>query len=68
MPYISEEPMRSLGLSLPVRLVTEVDKIRGDVNRSRYVQRLIEKYAIQTGSKVLATEDQPVPVAKRSKS
>jgi len=35
--------MRRLCLSLPKEIVQRIDKEKGDVNRSRYVTRLIEK-------------------------
>jgi hypothetical protein len=31
------------GLSLPVRLMQEIDKNRGDIPRSRYLLRVLEK-------------------------
>lgn len=46
MPYTSGQQMQTFGCSLPKALIEEVDRIRGDVNRSRYIQRLIEKHAI----------------------
>ena len=34
---------KAFGISLPTELITTIDKLRGDVTRSRYIQRLIEK-------------------------
>ena len=43
MPYRSPEVMQGFGVKLPQTLVEKIDVARGDVNRSRYIQRLIEK-------------------------
>ena len=31
------------GISLPIHLVKQIDELRGDVTRSRFIQRLIEE-------------------------
>lgn len=46
MPYKSAQVMQNFGCSLPKDLLEQIDILRGDTNRSRYIQRLIEKYAI----------------------
>jgi metal-responsive CopG/Arc/MetJ family transcriptional regulator len=37
------QEVRNLGLTLPSDLVKKIDRIRGDVPRSRFIRRLIEK-------------------------
>ena len=34
--------VKTFGCSLPKPLLVKLDNVRGDVNRSRYIQRLIE--------------------------
>ena len=34
---------KSIGLSLPIEVMARIDSERGDVSRSRYLYRLIEK-------------------------
>jgi metal-responsive CopG/Arc/MetJ family transcriptional regulator len=36
-----------VGVSLPERLVKQVDALRGDVTRSKYLQRLLEKVVLE---------------------
>ena len=45
MPYThrNQVVMQGFGVRLPQTLVEKIDMARGDVNRSRYLQRLIEK-------------------------
>ena len=43
MPYRNQVVMRGFGVRLPQTLVQQIDAARGDVNRSHYIQRLIEK-------------------------
>ena len=35
--------IRITGISLPVRIVDIIDSQRGDINRSKYILRLLEK-------------------------
>lgn len=39
----------STGLSLPAELVRKIDRERGDISRSRYILRLLEKLYIDYG-------------------
>jgi hypothetical protein len=47
--YIATITMREVtkrsnfGVTLPSQLTSKLDKIRGDVSRSRYIMRLVEK-------------------------
>ena len=43
MPYRRQEIMQGFGVRLPQILVERIDVARGDINRSRYIQKLIEK-------------------------
>ena len=36
-------PFRFIGMSLPSNLLTEVDHRRGDIPRSMYVRKILEK-------------------------
>jgi metal-responsive CopG/Arc/MetJ family transcriptional regulator len=36
-----------VGVSLPERLLKQVDALRGDVTRSKYLQRLLEKIVLE---------------------
>ena len=59
--------MQGFGITLPQTLVERVDVARGDVNRSRYIQRLIEKNmnAIpQILPKVEAPRESVIPASK----
>lgn len=40
MPPISK---LAFGISLPIELVEQIDRLRGDVTRSRFIMRLIEE-------------------------
>jgi metal-responsive CopG/Arc/MetJ family transcriptional regulator len=40
---MSKWNVKTFGCSLPKALLKTLDTIRGDVNRSRYIQRLVEK-------------------------
>jgi len=70
MPVKSPVKLKGFGVNLPELLVEEVDILRGDVNRSRYIQRLIEDNlkinTIQAGAKALTTA-QSVPSTKRKR-
>jgi metal-responsive CopG/Arc/MetJ family transcriptional regulator len=40
----NEDKAEKLGITLPVKLLQEIDKNRGDVPRSKYIRRAIESY------------------------
>ncbi len=42
---------RPFGISLPKDLLELIDKKRGDVNRSRYITRILEKNTVNKGNK-----------------
>jgi metal-responsive CopG/Arc/MetJ family transcriptional regulator len=39
-----EEKTEKLGITLPISLLQKIDKIRGDVPRSKFIRRAIETY------------------------
>jgi hypothetical protein len=39
----AEMTYRKLGITMPQMLVNQMDKVRGDIPRSRYLVRLVEK-------------------------
>jgi metal-responsive CopG/Arc/MetJ family transcriptional regulator len=43
----------STGLSLPTELVRKIDNERGDISRSRYILRLLEKLYIGYGQQLV---------------
>jgi metal-responsive CopG/Arc/MetJ family transcriptional regulator len=40
-----------LGITLPISLLKQIDKNRGDVPRSTYIRRAVESYLKASGSK-----------------
>ena len=59
--------VRTFGCSLPKPLLEKLDTVRGDVNRSRYLQRLVEKNIntiAQIHPKVWAPEGNVLPLSK----
>ena len=43
-----------MGISLPIKILAEIDEKRGDVSRSRFISRILEKNTqTQTENKVL---------------
>ena len=70
MPYRNQVVMQGFGVRLPQNLVEQIDVARGDVNRSRYIQRLIEKNLnaiVQTNPQVAPPERSVLPVAARKR-
>lgn len=45
------------GLSLPIELMRQIDSERGDISRSRYVLRILEKQYAFEGKKVVDSLD-----------
>ena len=39
------------GITLPIALVKQVDKVRGDIPRSTFIRRAVEQYIQAKGSK-----------------
>jgi metal-responsive CopG/Arc/MetJ family transcriptional regulator len=35
---------KKVGITLPISLVKQVDKVRGDIPRSTYIRRSVEQY------------------------
>jgi metal-responsive CopG/Arc/MetJ family transcriptional regulator len=42
--FYNEEKTEKLGITLPISLLQKIDKIRGDIPRSKYIRRAIESY------------------------
>jgi metal-responsive CopG/Arc/MetJ family transcriptional regulator len=40
----SQDRTQKLGITLPISLLEKIDKIRGDIPRSKYIRRAIESY------------------------
>ena len=40
---------KSAGISIPTDLLSEIDKNRGDISRSRYIVRIIEQVYFKKG-------------------
>ena len=67
MPYRNQVVMQGFGVRLPQTLVEQIDMARGDVNRSRYIQRLIENNMnaiVQTNPQVSPPERFVLPSTK----
>jgi metal-responsive CopG/Arc/MetJ family transcriptional regulator len=61
MLTVTKSKVRSFGVSLPQTLFEKLDVIRGDINRSRYIQRLIEsKIAILQIQPQVAPQEESV--------
>ena len=45
------------GLSLPIELMRQIDSERGDISRSRYLLRILEKQYAFEGKKVVGSLD-----------
>lgn len=68
MPYKSPVTLKKFGCSMPELLVEQIDVARGDINRSRYIQRLIEKNMntiVQTNPQVTRPERFVLPSTTR---
>jgi metal-responsive CopG/Arc/MetJ family transcriptional regulator len=40
----NEDKTEKLGITLPVKLLQEIDDIRGDVPRSKFIRRAVESF------------------------
>jgi metal-responsive CopG/Arc/MetJ family transcriptional regulator len=43
------------GISIPLNILEEIDAVRKDIPRSRFIVRMIQENLLQSGSKVGAT-------------
>jgi hypothetical protein len=48
----------SIGLSLPAKLVHRLDRERGDIPRSRFVVRILERVYLNPGTNFEATKQE----------
>ena len=46
---------KSAGISIPTELLSKIDKDRGDISRSRYIVRIIERVYFKKGESQLNT-------------
>jgi metal-responsive CopG/Arc/MetJ family transcriptional regulator len=44
MRTYNEDRTEKLGITLPISLLKKIDKIRGDVPRSKFIRRAIESF------------------------
>ncbi|MGC1931205.1 MAG: hypothetical protein WA667_19725 [Candidatus Nitrosopolaris sp.] len=42
-----DDKSEKVGITLPISLVKQADKVRGDIPRSTYIRKAIEKYLKQ---------------------
>lgn len=54
-----------LHIAIPVELLTDLDKARGDVSRSMYVRRALEKYIYFIPKQRIPRIKTPEPVASK---
>lgn len=45
--------LKTIGISLPKEIIEQIDSDRGDINRSRYILRLIESKFHKKGDNIL---------------
>jgi metal-responsive CopG/Arc/MetJ family transcriptional regulator len=57
-----------LGITLPKSIIQKIDNKRGDIARSRYIRRAVERYLGSNSSKDTDTNDnKAAAVTKKSK-
>jgi metal-responsive CopG/Arc/MetJ family transcriptional regulator len=44
MKSYNEDKTEKLGITLPVKLLEKIERIRGDVPRSRFIRRALESF------------------------
>jgi metal-responsive CopG/Arc/MetJ family transcriptional regulator len=52
-----------LGITLPRSIIQKIDNKRGDIARSRYIRRAIERYLGSNGSKDIDNNDNKAAAA-----
>ena len=57
---------RPFGVSHHPDLLEEIDKKRGDVNRSRYISRILEIHIVSTKNKKISNKKRGLSFAKGS--
>jgi len=46
-----DDKTEKVGITLPIMLVTQTDKARGDIPRSTFIRRAVEQYIREKGGK-----------------
>jgi metal-responsive CopG/Arc/MetJ family transcriptional regulator len=56
-----------LGITLPRSIIQKIDNKRGDVARSRYIRRAVERYLGNSSSKDIDNKDNKAAAATKKK-
>jgi metal-responsive CopG/Arc/MetJ family transcriptional regulator len=56
-----------LGITLPKSIIQKIDNMRGDIPRSRYIRRAIERYLSKNTAKGNYNENKSTVIKKRRK-
>ena len=56
-----------LGITLPKSIIQKIDQKRGDIPRSRYIRRAIERYLGNSSSKDIDNNDNKATATKKSR-
>ena len=56
-----------LGITLPKSIIQKIDKKRGDIPRSRYIRRAIERYLGNNSSKDIDNNDNKATAATKKR-
>jgi metal-responsive CopG/Arc/MetJ family transcriptional regulator len=56
-----------LGITLPKSIIQKIDQRRGDIARSRFIRRAIEKYLGNSSNKNIDNNDNKTSAAKTSR-
>ena len=54
-----------LGITLPKSIIQKIDQKRGDIARSRYIRRAVERYLGSNSSKDIDNKDNKATVASK---
>ena len=46
-----DDKTEKVGITLPISLVKQIEKVRGDIPRSTFIRRAVEQYIIGKGGK-----------------
>jgi metal-responsive CopG/Arc/MetJ family transcriptional regulator len=54
-----------IGITLPKSTILKIDNKRGDIARSRYIRRAIERYIASSSSKNIDNDNDSITAAKK---
>ena len=54
-----------LGITLPKSIIQKIDQRRGDIPRSRYIRRAVERYLGNNSGKDIATDNKATAATKK---